>query len=225
MSIFQTLKNIFGFIAEYILITKKQVESVLFTKSPKNWRYGTKGNVILLPGFAETWVFLNTIAECLNCLGYRIFVVKSLGRNVESIEIGLAKVKKLIKTEDIRAITLLSHSKGGITAKMLLDDPKYSKIIKQSIGVAVPYRGSILGYLHIFSLNQLIPGSDVIKKVNNSSCENTKLINIYPKLDNHVIPNRNLFLEGAKNICIAITGHTRILEAKATVDMIVKNIS
>lgn len=224
MNVFKTLKIPFEFVLECFLIIKKEIESVFFTKPSENWNLGTKGNIILLPGFAETWVFLKTIADNLNSLGYRIFLVNSLGRNAGPIETSITIVKDFIENNQLQDIILLSHSKGGIIAKILLDDPKYSKIIKQSICVAVPYGGSILGYLNIFSLNQLSPKSDIIKRINCSNGENLKVINIYPKLDNHVIPNKSLFLDGAKNIRIDIIGHTRILETKATIEAISENI-
>lgn len=218
------LKTIIDLISEYLLILKKQIKSLVFTKPPEKWQRGIKGNIILLPGFAETWIFLDTISNALNQLGFRIYVIKPLGRNLEPIEIQLEKVKKFIEFESIQEFILLSHSKGGLVAKLLLDDPIYSERIKKSISIAVPYKGSLWGLLYIFSLKQLVPKSNIIERVNASSDENSKIVNLYPKLDNHIIPNRNLLLGKAKNMCINIIGHSRILESKETLDNVIKKI-
>jgi hypothetical protein len=220
MTIFQALNTVFELDVEYLNIVKKHIEALFFINPPKKWREGTRGDIVLLPGFAETWVFFRTIGNGLNLLGYRIHTIGSLGRNFDSINVSVAKVKKFIESNHLQNIILLSHSKGGIIAKTLLDDPELSMIIKQSISIAVPYRGSFLGYTQILSLHEFTPTSTIIKEVNRLSVNNSKIINLYPKIDNHVIPNKNLLLEGANNICVNIIGHNRVLETKETFEKI-----
>jgi hypothetical protein len=45
---------------------------------------------------------------------------------------------------------------------------------------------------------------------------NHKVFALYPTLDNHVLPNKNLLLPGAHNIQIDVVGHTRILTSAKT---------
>ncbi|MBP7875514.1 hypothetical protein KA012_00780 [Candidatus Woesebacteria bacterium] len=219
-----TLQVIFDLLAEYILIIKYKRKSVLFRKPPTAWSQGSRGNVVIVPGFGETWTGLATIATSLNTRGYKIFIVHALGRNFIPLESGVRMVKDLIEQENLKNVVLLSHSKGGIIGKLLLDDNDFSKRIQQSISIAVPYKGSIFGYLRILSLAELIPGSKEIQRLNSITNNNERILNLYSKVDNHVIPNRNLILEGATNICIDIVGHTRILEAKETVVVTQKNM-
>ncbi|MBP9782029.1 hypothetical protein KBC89_05235 [Candidatus Woesebacteria bacterium] len=225
MNIAQILNTGFLLATEYVLIIKYKCRSVLVRKPPTAWSQGSRGNVVIVPGFGETWTGLATIATSLNTDGYKIFVVHDLGRNFVPLESGVRMVKNLIAQENLKNVVLLSHSKGGVIGKLLLDDQDFSKRIQQSISIAVPYKGSIFGYPRILSLAELIPGSCEIKSLNSATKNNSKILNLYPTLDNHVIPNRNLILEGANNICINIVGHTRILEAKETIAVILENLS
>lgn len=222
MQLISLLAILIQFIEEYLLIVRKQIATLLFRTPPQQWNIGPKGNVIILPGFTETWTFLQTCADYLNKLGYRIYVVDTLGRNTSPIKADVEKVKQFIDTKKLDNIIFLTHSKGGIIAKFVIDDLRYASRVKQSISIACPYGGTIWGYLRIFLLAELMPESTIPKQIMNSPERNSKIINFYPKLDNHVIPNKNLILPGAKNICINVIGHTRILEAEATLNIIEK---
>jgi hypothetical protein len=67
-----------------------------------------------------------------------------------------------------------------------------------------------------------MPSSKEIKNILNSNINYPNIYNIYPTIDNHVLPNKNLILNGAKNIKVNVVGHTRILEAKKTLKTILK---
>lgn len=218
------LNNIIGFLEEYVLIIRKQVETFILRTPPASWQSGTKGDVILIQGFAETWVFLKIVGDRLNTLGYRIHVIHTLGRNLDPVEVGLQKVQEYIDVKSLDHCILLSHSKGGIIAKLLVDDPKYSAKILQVINIAVPYGGTVWGRLHVLSLHQQKHDSIVTRQVKKSMSNNSKIINIFPRLDNHVLPHANTFLEGAKNIQVDMIGHTRILDSLETCKMVEENL-
>jgi len=70
----------------------------------------------------------------------------------------------------------------------------------------------------------MIPNSEIIQNVLSENKNNGKIINFYPSLDNHVVPNKDLILEGAKNIEMKVVGHTRILEDEELLNEIIKEI-
>lgn len=72
----------FGLFAEYVLITKNQLKSFVKRSPPQNWSEGDKGTILIIPGFLETWVFLETIGNVLSQQGYRILTVPHLRRNM-----------------------------------------------------------------------------------------------------------------------------------------------
>jgi triacylglycerol lipase len=207
---------------EYKLILKRQFESFSQKDPPTEWSNGNKGNIILIPGFFETWVFFKNIADNLNKQGYRILVVKKLGRNLKKLEEASGDIIEFLENNKIQEAFFLTHSKGGIVGKFLLEHPKAKPVVKKLITIAAPYGGTLLGKFKFFNLNQLMPSSKEIKNILNSNINYPNIYNIYPTVDNHVLPNKNLILNGAKNIKVNVVGHTRILEAKKTVKTILK---
>ncbi len=206
-------------IREYLLIIRLHVKN-LYTKQPIKWKIGKKGNVILLPGYAESFLFLWTIGNLLNNLGYRIWVLedfKSTGR----IDDETKKFVPFIKNNNLTNIILVGHSRGGLIAKLLVDKyPKIAGLVKKIITIATPWQGTAYGYIRFWNLVELKPDSNLIKKLSTNSANTAKIVNLYPRIDNHVLPNRNLVLTGADNRQIHIMGHTRILECKDTLECI-----
>lgn len=210
---------IYDLIKEYLLIGRLKLKKNELI--PKSWGEGTKGNMVLLPGLNEKYVFLEKLADFFNNSGYKIHVVKyDPNDKIENIT---EVVANYIKNMGLKRVILLGHSKGGLVAKYLMDYfPKVNRVIIKSISIATPYGGSLLGYFRIWNSWHLRPGSEILIKVRKKNENLSKIINIYSRVDNHVIPNRNLVLDGAKNIMVDMVGHTRIVESEET-RKIIKN--
>jgi predicted alpha/beta hydrolase family esterase len=206
---------LFYLLLEYLLIAKLYIFA-LFVKAPKVWKTGTRGDVILVQGFAENFIPLKTIADHLNRLGYKIHVIPELNWQFFSIEKGAKILDEYILSHRLKDVVLVSHSKGGLVAKKYIDEAQ-KDTVKYAITLAAPYHGTLFGYLKVLSLFELNPYSETIQKLLRNEKLNHKIINIYSTFDNHVIPNRNLILEGTRNIQIPIVGHTRILESPKTI--------
>lgn len=211
-------------IKEYFLICKLRLAPILYKNKPAHWSLGDKGNIILVPGLHETYHFLYKIADHLNALGYKIHLIENFDPN-EKVELLAKKLEKEILNVNMDNIILLSHSKGGLTAKYFLDKSICSEKVKLSISIAIPYGGSIFGYLPFHSMGELSPSSTLITQLSKDKNNLAKIYNFYPKFDNHIIPNKNLILDGAKNIVIDINGHTRILESELLLKEIVEILS
>ncbi len=210
------------FSIEYFIILKNQFLALFLKKPPQAWQHGTKGTVVLIPGFGETWIFLRPVADFVNSLGYKVLVVEDLGNNLASLDESVKCIKVFTEEHKLSDIVFICHSKGGVISTMLLHDPKYSPKIKQIFNLATPYGGTVLAFLKLFNLNELSPESKLIRGLKAPKAENAKIINLYAQLDNHVIPNRHLTIEGAKNIKIDVVGHERIVGARKTLEVVKK---
>ncbi|HVZ12186.1 MAG TPA: hypothetical protein VG965_04105 [Patescibacteria group bacterium] len=210
-----------GFIAECALIIIRQVEGLITPSVPNYWSNGKKENIIIIPGFAEGWNFLSVIGNFLNEKGYKIHFPVSLGHGMLPIDKSVELIEEYVESHKLRNVTLISHSKGGIIAKLLLD--RTSKV-KRVISISVPYKGTIWGYWPTFSLRELSYDSRVLKEVNRKSKNNSKITNVYSKYDLHILPSSHSYLRGAKNIRVDVVGHTRILEDEKTLKLIEENL-
>ncbi len=213
------MKIVKDFIDEYKLLGKKLKEKKLKQAPPDEWKKGTKGDVVLVPGFNESWVFQKTLGNFLNNKGYRIHTVSSVEHNTHTIEYCVKEIKNYIANKNLMTVILLAHSKGGVIVRALLADPEIERRVKKAFTIAVPHKGTLWGYAKFKNLHELSYKSKILKTLPAGS---KKTINIYSKIDQHVIPNKNLFLEGAINEPVHIVGHTRILESLETQKIIEK---
>lgn len=198
------------FILEYLLIAQLTIEQHHFVKPPEEWGKGTKGDVIIVPGFNETWIFQKTLANFLNKNGYRIHTIPTIDHNTHTITHCVREIESYIRIKKLNKVILLAHSKGGLIVENVINTSPIHKNIEKAFTLSVPYKGTIWGYAGFQNLNELSFHS---KKLAKKSSRNKKIINMYSIIDQHVIPNRNLLLDGATNIQVKTYWHTRILES------------
>ncbi|MBI2592927.1 MAG: hypothetical protein HYW37_02090 [Candidatus Colwellbacteria bacterium] len=85
------------------------------------------------------------------------------------------------------------------------------------VSIATPYSGSALAKFFPWrrSYRELRPDSEVIKKLEERTKINRRIISIAPEFDNHVWAERGNFLEGAlDNIVVPVRGHHKIVYDK-----------
>ncbi|MFA6602723.1 MAG: hypothetical protein WCT01_02865 [Candidatus Shapirobacteria bacterium] len=207
-------------LGEYRLIGRKLFWARKNTVTPQNWLKGNKGDIVLIPGINEKWTFLGVTGNKLNELGWRIHYPVSHTR--ETINNIAEEVENYIRANNLNNVFIIAHSKGGIVAKKLLTK-SIEKRIKKAILLAIPHNGSILAFLPMKGIDELKPNCETLNQINAWN-DWGKIVNIYPRWDNHVIPNSSLQLEGAKNIKVNVGGHTRILDDLRTYKLIEKEI-
>lgn len=218
------MKHLQTFIREWFTIFTLYIRSVVDKAPPAQWSTGEAGTIVLLPGQTETWNFFRTIADALNQSGYRILVIPELNWNLHSIDNGTAIAKRFIQKNHLKSAILLSHSKGGLIAKALLSDPDISPQIRRSVSIATPYEGTLWGWLIVFHMDQLRPGSGLMRRLQSDTIHNNRIVNLYPTSDMFIVPNSSLRLEGAFNISAPAAGHTRILIDPRTIALIQKHL-
>jgi triacylglycerol esterase/lipase EstA (alpha/beta hydrolase family) len=211
-------------IHEYLLIAYIRLLPFIKHSLPEEWSVGEKGTVVLIPGFHESNYCFLDLGNQLNKHGYRIVTIPDF-KSTELVKTISAKLERFLATLNDSNIMLVSHSKGGIVAKYFLDNSAQSHKIKYSVSIATPYLGSFLAKLKYHNIWELSPDSELMKKLNRNASNNSKIINLYPKFDNHILPNKNLLLEGADNIKLDVNGHTRILIYKDLVNKVKSAVS
>lgn len=186
----------------------------MLTRPPKEWSRGDKGNVILIPGFADNHYYLTYIGNELNHLGFKIHVLSNFNTTRYTIDRLAARLAKYIKTNDLDDVILIGHSKGGLVAKYAADHyPSIDEHIRYIFTIATPYRGVYWGKFkwipYAWEFNPLNP---VLEQINKETEISSRLINIYSRIDNVIIPNSSLYYEYARaNIKVNFIGHTGIL--------------
>lgn len=208
-------------IDEYFLIIRFKIDRLLNSEPPLSWTKGDKGNFVIIQGLYEHFNFLKIIGDFINSQGYKVHILKDLNNNTLRIKDSVKIVESYAKENNLDEFNIICHSKGGIVAKYFLINSRFNDRIGKVISISSPYQGTLLSRL--FDAD-LIPNSEVINLIKSDKRHNSKFYNLYPKIDNHVIPNKNLLLDGAINIKIDVVGHTRILTSSKTLEAISKII-
>lgn len=210
-----------GMVAEYVQMEWLQVLSWFYPDPPQEWKNGTKGDIILIPGFYEPWTFFRFLGYRLNEKGYRIRTIPGLHGRMSVAEAAV-EVEGFMAKEGLTDVVLLSHCKGGLVAKYCMDQLDHANRVARSVSLSTPYGGTRIGHLRILGLGEMMPSSRLIREMMHFSSNNHKILQLYVAVDNHVLPNANLVLAGAQNIRIDCVGHTRILEDERTYEAIIR---
>ena len=98
--------------------------------------------IVVIPGVYETWQFLRPLITRLHDAGHPVHVIADLGWNAGSVPEAAALVAKHLSDHDLRDVTIIAHSKGGLVGKyaMALLDP--DDRISDMIAIATPFGGS-----------------------------------------------------------------------------------
>ncbi len=209
------LKRISYWIEDYIHLARGQSYAFIFRRPPKHYLGFVEENklpIILIPGVFGTWHFLKDIADPLSLNGHPVYILENLGHNLKEIPAAARIVRSLIEKEDIRDCVIVAHSKGGLVGKYVLAFFNRDKRVKKVIAIATPFAGShIVKLFPVGPLKELLPESEVIKKLECSTEINNDIISIFGIFDNHVWPLESCRLNGARNIQIKVRGHHKIL--------------
>lgn len=212
------VRDYFYAICKHIFVYKPIENSLL--KIKKN-----KAPIILIPGLFEKHNFLENISDALSLLGHPIYTVDSLGRNTKTIKDSAKLVDSLIKEKKLENIIILAHSKGGLIGKYVLAFNNKNDRIKKLITIATPWEGSWLFKLYLHkSFKELRPNSEIIEELRKHEEVNNKIVSIFGKSDNVILPVKSCRLNGAKNIKVNIHGHHKILFDKKVQEIVISEI-
>jgi len=192
----------------------------LMASPPTSWQKGSKGDIVLIPGFGCSWTFFEYLADSLNKTGYRIHVVRRFEHTAMAMEKYCQVLHTYLVEHKLKNVIFLCHSRGGKVSKYFSATYPNNKPVK-AIHIASKYTGSFWARLKIFNLDEFDQNSKVLKIIN-SNIDNKHILNLYPTYDNIFFSSPSEKLSNAINIQIMIVGHTRILFDKETLNQILR---
>ena len=185
--------------------------------TPEEWFIGHRGNILFIPGFSESWQDLLEIGNYLNKLGFSIITMNKFNSTFLGVKACSKKIRDYILENNLTDLVLVGHSKGGIISTFLLTDKSVNGKITKVISLSSPFKGTLwqkFRKLHISDISKLH-----LEKLL-SADQKKKIINIYSKTDQQVIPHTSLVLEGAKNYEVDSLGHTSVIYSPKTKQII-----
>ena len=175
---------------------------------------GARAPVVLLPGIFETWRFLRPLARHVHAGGHPVHIVTALERNLMSIADGARIVADYLETRDLRNVTIVAHSKGGLVAKFAMGMPGIGERVRLIVAVSTPFSGSSLARFVPFpSVRALQPANETLRRLAVAREANARIVSVSGLVDPH-IPNGS-HLDGARNVRLPVGGHFRILDSEA----------
>jgi triacylglycerol lipase len=117
-------------------------------------------------------------------------------------------VREYLHHEDLRDVTVVAHSKGGLIAKYALAEDETLRRVRRVIAINTPFAGSRYAYLFLIrTVRMFTPTGPMIRALQASMTVNSMISSLYSVFDPH-IPETS-YLEGADNILLPSIGHFR----------------
>ena len=189
-----------------------QVGGWLSPAKVADYRDGLPGRdpVLLIPGVYETWQIVRPLADLARAAGRPVHVITALGNNVFSVTESARIVAEYVEANDLRNVTILAHSKGGLIGKylMLRHDPEGR--IQQMAAVSTPFSGSRYArFVPVPSIRAFSPRDATTMMLLANLEINTRITSLYGVFDPHIPGGSEL--AGATNKKLDVAGHFRIL--------------
>lgn len=168
--------------------------------------------VVIIPGIFSHWGFMKKIADAISLLGHPIYLVPELRYNLHNISGSSLIVSKILQKENLKNVIFIAHSKGGLIGKYTMIHHNEEKRIIGMVSLATPYSGSAMTkILPIEPVNELHNDSVIIKDIASHTTVNKDIVSICPEFDHYVWAKEGSYLDGAKNISVAVHGHHKIM--------------
>jgi hypothetical protein len=180
-------------------------------------------HVVVIPGVFEPLTFMAVLMRDARRAGYVVHGLSVLGYNTGEIPRAAKDVDAYIREHDLRNVTILAHSKGGLIGKYAQAMFDTDDRIDRMVAVATPFAGSVLaGLLPVRSVRDFLPTAEIITQLQRISNVNHRIVSIYGSFDPHI--PKGSFLPGAKNIQVRSMGHFRILKTPDVRQAVLENL-
>jgi len=210
-------------VLDYVYVVRWMARGVVGRGSPEALLVpatGPRAPVLLIPGVYESWRFLQPLAEHLFGQGHPVHVLDKLGYNTGSIPEMALIAREHLQHLDLRDVTIVAHSKGGLIAKYAAADPGTLARIRRIIAVNTPFSGSRYAYLFLLlpSVRVFTPTGRLIRQLTRDQAVNAQISSLYSVFDPHIPETSRL--PGAENIVLPSIGHFRPLADPTTLRLI-----
>lgn len=175
--------------------------------SPEVYASGAGRPVLVMPGLFENWRFVRPLIQHLHQCGHPVHVVEELGANQLPISASAALVLDTLRHRGLSQVTLVAHSKSGLTGKLaMLRD--HEDRITDMIALCTPFAGSSLAsLLTIGGAAELAPDAELIRSLAEQHQVDHRITAMSVRFDEHVPQGTRL--PGARNVTLPFTGHFR----------------
>ena len=205
-------------VADAVLWAFWQVRSLF--RSPVPWYPGDAASklptVVLLPGLATNWKFMEPLADALADAGFPVVQLPQLRRVTKpSSDLAELVLRYLRTHRELGPVLLVSHSKGGLVAKrVLLADPE-AKLALGAVTISAPFDGAraarfVRGGRSPFREVVLMrPGTPAMLELARQTSANSRITTVSPIID-EIVGSRGT-LPGARNLAVSSIGHNLLL--------------
>lgn len=187
---------------------------------------GSGAPVLLIPGIYETWQFLRPVAERLHADGHPIHVLPALGYNTRPIVASAALGQEYLREHDLRGVTVVAHSKGGLIGKhMMVVDDRDERRIDRMVAVSSPFNGSPLARIApARALREFAPHRPVIRTLLAERDADSRIVSIYGMRDQY-IPGGSRLVGARENIAVSVVGHFALLSHPRVLELIASRVA
>lgn len=203
--------NTWHWYADYCYVALWRIHDKVFKADIARYKNGRsdKPAVILLPGIYEHWQFMKPLADSIDGVGYRLYIVEQLGYNAHSVEVSAAVVERYIQTAGVGDYVIVAHSKGGLIGKYVMAREAGAHC-KGMIAINTPFNGSLYAKLFLMGpLKMFSPNSKTIQYLRSQRALNKKIVSIYGLFDPHIPGGSKL--AGATNMQLPVRGHFKVI--------------
>ena len=185
--------------------------------------------VLLIPGVFETWHYLRAIGDRLTALGHPVHRVAALGLNRHPIEEGARVIGAYLRERDLRDVTLVTHSKGGLIGKaLLIDDADAATTLAERrltrlITVNTPFNGTPVARFGLGPWREFRPEAAIIRALDARTDVNDRITSLVSAVDQY-LPAGVTHLDGADNVVLDRVGHFRVLGLPDVIDEIERRL-
>jgi pimeloyl-ACP methyl ester carboxylesterase len=175
-------------------------------------RGGRPPAVVLIPGIYEPAAFLDPLRARLEERGHEVAVVEELGWNLRTVPDSAALVAERLRELGLAGVLIVAHSKGGLIGKeLLVTEPS---LARGMVSISTPYGGHPFSRIAPTPALRAFRATDpVMLALAAERAANASIVSISAEIDPIVIGGT--WLEGARNICLPVVGHFRILSHPA----------
>ena len=167
--------------------------------------------VLLLPGVNESPRFLDPFAA-LALAGRRpVHVITTLGHNRSDLLATAEIAADYLERHDLRGVTIIAHSKGGLVGKQLMIWDRTAARIDRMLAVATPFSGSVFASrAPDRALRAFVPTDPTLLQLAANRAANARIVSAFPARDPQ-IPGGSALEDAARNVIVPVTGHFRVL--------------
>src|SRR5690606_20529863 len=145
------------------------------------------------------WRFLQPLIQRVHAVGHPVHVIDFARANTRPVVEAAAQVCDYLEHNDLRDVTIVAHSKGGLIGKYVMATQVGAGRVSGMLAVAPPFRGSRYArFMVIPSLRVCHPRDSTIVALTALADVNAKIVSVYGSFDPHIPGGSSL--PGAKNV-------------------------